>query len=153
MPKISRRTIGDLALCACVIAGSAILFIGASTLPPPRFEPLGSAAVPRILGVILIVLSLIVAVQSLLTRDAVPEAPAALPYRGFLVLAALVAYVAALDHFRVPFLIATPVFVLASGVAMSRPTLRNSLFFAALGLAVAAVLYWVLSTFLYIRIG
>jgi len=157
MPEFSRRTLGDLALCALVIAGSIVMFIGASTLPPPRFEPLGSAAVPRILGGILIVLSVIVAVQAVVARNSEsesrPERPAAIPYRGTMVLIALVVYVGALDFGRVPFNVATPLFVLASGLAMSRPTFRHALFFAALGLGVALLLDWILSTFLFIRIG
>jgi putative tricarboxylic transport membrane protein len=153
MPDLNRRTIGDLTLCALVIAGSTILFVGAADLPPPRFEPMGSAAVPRILGAILIVLSLVVAVQALRAPRTGSEPPAAIPYRGTAVLIALVAYVAALDVLRVPFVIATPVFVVATGLAMSHLSLRNTLMFAALGLGVALLLDTVLSKFLYITIG
>lgn len=152
LSRFSRKTLGDLALSGAVIAGAAILFIGAAELPAPRFEPLGSAAAPRILGTILILLALIVAVQALMTRAPVDE-PARLPWRGTLVLVALLAFVAALDFGRAPFVPAATLFVMATGVIMSRPTFRNALIFAALGLIVSALLSWILGTFLFITIG
>lgn len=153
MPNLCRRTLGDLALCACVITGSAVLFIGAADLPPPRFEPMGSAAVPRILGGLLIVLAIVVAVQSLRTPQETNETPAEIPYRGVMVLGSLILYVAALDFLRLPFLVATPLFVMATGLAMSHLSLRNAVMFAALGLGVALLLDLVLTRFLYISIG
>jgi len=153
MPHLTRRTIGDLTLCALVIAGSSILFIGAATLPAPRFEPMGSAAVPRILGGLLIILSLVVAVQSLRAPQDEAEPPAAIPFRGTLVLVTLIAYVAALDVLRVPFLIATPVFVVVSGLIMSHLSFRNAFMFSALGLGVTFLVDLVLTKFLYITIG
>lgn len=154
MKNISLRVLGDLALAAFVICGAVLLFIGAADLPPPRFEPLGSAAVPRILGVVLIGLALIVAVRAVWRARDTPdetEPNDASPARGAIVFAALIAYVAALDFGRVPFVPATTLFVMVSGMAMHRVGWRPALVFAALGLVLAAALSWVFATFLYIR--
>jgi putative tricarboxylic transport membrane protein len=156
------RHLGDLALAAFVIAGAVILFVGAADLPPPRFEPLGSAAMPRILGAIMVALALTVAARAVLRlRGATPpEAPPlpgdareSDPWRGAVVLVALIAYVAALDFGRVPFVYATTAFVTVAGLAMGRVGLRSAAFFAALGLGVALTLGYVFETYLYIRIG
>lgn len=152
MIRFSRRTLGDLALSGAVILGSVILFVGAAELPPPRFEPLGSAAAPRILGAILILLALIVAAQALLAREPSGQ-PSPLPWRGALVLGALLVFVAVLDFGRAPFVPAATLFVMTTGVIMSRPTLRNALIFAVLGLVVSGLLAWILGTFLFITIG
>ncbi|MEP3279931.1 MAG: tripartite tricarboxylate transporter TctB family protein [Stappiaceae bacterium] len=181
-PVQRARVLGDLILSALVLGGAAILFIGAADLPPPRFEPLGSAAMPRILAFILVVLSVIVALRALLSlrfqseptnrrqRRDVPETPDptmtnkqsseaedssafAMPLRGLAVLATLILYVAALDFGRVPFVPATTVFVMIAGMTMQRIDLRGALTFAGLGLVLSLILNYVFSTFLYIEIG
>ena len=44
MDDRKRRMVADLALAALTVAGAILLLVGAMDLPPPRFEPLGSAA-------------------------------------------------------------------------------------------------------------
>lgn len=156
--NIKARALGDLALAACVIAGAAILFVGASSLPPPRFEPLGSAAMPRILGTILIILALMVGLRAVLTlmrnnSQNISEAAIRLPYRGIIVFALLVAYIAALDFARVPFAIATTLFVMCAGMTMHQVSLRSALIHGALGLALSLSLDYIFSTYLFVRIG
>lgn len=160
MDDKARKTLADLVLAGLTLAGAAVLFIGAQSLPPPRFEPLGSAALPRILGGLLVVFALIVATGALLRhRSSAPlEQPEIVgpqpdPKRGALVLAALIAYVFALDVLRVPFIIATPLFVIATGSAISGIKWRNLIAFAVLGLVLAVFISTVLERFLYIRIG
>ena len=155
----TRRTIADLALAALTLAGAALLLIGAMDLPPPRFEPLGSAALPRILAGLLIFFAVVVAIRALLRHRSdslgpeTEECPKADPRRGALVLVALVAYVFALDVLRIPFLIATPAFVAATGLAIGARTWTNLAAFAALGLALAFCISLVLEKLLYVRIG
>lgn len=149
---------GDLALAALVIGGAVVLLIGAAELPPPRFEPLGSAAVPRGLAVILIVLGLWVAVRAILGLRADAPAPKETgepshPMRSLGVLAALVAYVAALDLGQLPFLPLTALFLAASGTILSGGGWKPALIYGALGLALAAALSFIFSNFLYIEIG
>lgn len=154
-----RSTLADLTLAALTIVGAALLLIGASALPAPRFEPLGSAALPRILAGLLILFALIVAARALrgdrtkVAETAPADGPKPDPRRGALVLAALIAYVFALDVLRVPFLVATPVFVVATGLSMGARTWTNLAAFAALGLALAFGISLVLERLLYVRIG
>lgn len=155
-----RRMIADLALAAVTLAGAVLLLVGAMELPPPRFEPLGSAALPRILAGLLILFAGIVAIRAVLRQppgalqpDTGTTGPRADPRRGALVFAALVAYVFALDVFQVPFLIATPVFVAATGIAIGARTWTNLAIFATLGLALAFAISLVLEKLLYVRIG
>lgn len=156
----TRKTIADLTLAGLTLAGAAILFIGAQSLPPPRFEPLGSAALPRILGSLLVVFALIVAVTALVRHrsgatliDEDTKGPRADPKRGALVFVALIGYVFALDVLRVPFIVATPLFVVATGTAISGVSLRGLTAFAVLGLVLAAFISTILERFLFIRIG
>lgn len=153
------QALGDLVLVACVIAGASLLFIGASDLPPPRFEPLGSAAMPRILGTVLILLALPVAVQALINLTSKDEAagpgsaPIRLPYRGVIVFVLLITYVAALDFVRIPFVVATTLFVMGAGMAMHEVSVRSALVHAALGLILSLSLDYIFSTYLFVRIG
>ena len=160
MEDKARKTIADLALAALTLVGAAILFIGAHSLPPPRFEPLGSAALPRILGGLLVVFALIIAVSAVMRhRKSVPvpqedtSKPKLDPKRGALVFIALIAYVFALDVLRVPFIAATPLFVIATGVAISGVNWRGLAAFAVLALLLAVFISTVFERLLYIRIG
>ena len=161
MDEKTRRTIADLALAAVTLGGAGILLYGAMSLPPPRFEPLGSAALPRILASLLILFALIIATIAIFRlREDTPAADTttqsgarADPRKGAMVLAALIAYVFALDVLRIPFLIATPFFVTATGVAIGARTWRNLVAFAILGLLLALAISTVLERFLYVRIG
>ncbi|QBX99478.1 hypothetical protein E2K80_01020 [Rhodophyticola sp. CCM32] len=157
MTSKQARALGDLALLGVIFLGVALLFIGASTLPPPRFEPLGSAAMPRILGAALVLLSLPVAwvaIRDLMAREADAERQALkLPYGGALVLATLVAYVAALDFAQAPFVLSTTAFVAAIGLIVDRVNLRVLAIYGGLGLILSNALLYVFSNFLYVQIG
>jgi putative tricarboxylic transport membrane protein len=158
------RAIGDILLSLLVVCGAAVLFVGAAELPPPRFEPLGSAAMPRILGVILCFLAAVVTGQAVLRlmREAPPPvssvdagnaSEAGSPMRGAAVLVALVAYVAALDLLQADFVLATTCFVTVAGMAMTRIGWRQALVHGALGLILALLVSSVFTKFLYIDLG
>lgn len=158
MDEAKRRSIADLVLSALVSAGAALLFYGASKLPPPRFEPLGSAALPRILGALLLLFAAILTVRAALRLKRGWIAPEtdksdADPRKGFAVLVALVIYVFALDVLRIPFVPATTVFVTVVGLSIGAKTLLNAAIFAGLGLVLSLVISTILSRFLYITIG
>ncbi|MEP3332220.1 tripartite tricarboxylate transporter TctB family protein [Sedimentitalea sp.] len=158
MTEAKRRALADLALSLLVAAGAVVLFVGAAKLPPPRFEPLGSAALPRILGMLLLLFATILAGRSVMrmrrgwlaptieTRDADPR-------KGLAVLVALVAYVFALDVLRAPFVPATTVFVVVVGLSIGARTWLNCAVFAVLGLVLSLAISTILSRFLYITIG
>jgi putative tricarboxylic transport membrane protein len=154
----ARQTLADLTLAALTLFGAGLLFLGALSLPPPRFEPLGSAALPRILGGLLVLFAVSVAITAIRRRHEdlpVPKSatPSADPKRGALVLGVVVAYVFAMDVIQIPFLIATPLFVTASGLAIGGFSRRNLVAFAGLGIGLAFLISTVLERFLYVRIG
>ena len=49
----------DILLALASMSLAAVLFFGSLGLPPPRYEPMGSAALPRILAGLIVVLSLV----------------------------------------------------------------------------------------------
>ncbi len=157
MTQEKRRAVTDLILAGLVICAAIVLFIGAAELPPPRFDPMGSAAMPRILGGIMIALAFAVGARGALRlRAAAPagqktEKPET--HRGAIVFVGLVAYVAALDFGRVPFVVATTLFVMLAGMAMGRFSIKQGAAFGALGLILSLVLNYVFAHFLYIKIG
>ncbi|WP_323768567.1 tripartite tricarboxylate transporter TctB family protein [Marinovum sp.] len=157
MRDARRQTIADIILALLVSAGAGLLFIGAAELPPPRFEPLGSAALPRILGALLIFFAVLLVIRGLLRLRAghVTEVARsdADPRRGALVFVALVAYVAALDFGRLPFVPVTTVFVIATGLAIGARTWANVAVFAGVGLGLSLAISTILERFLYITIG
>lgn len=158
MTEAKRRSIADLVLSVLVTAGAVLLFIGAADLPPPRFEPLGSAAAPRILGLLLLVFAASLAMRAVLrlkrgwTVEPTEKSDAD-PRKGFLVLVALVVYVFALDVLRAPFVPATTVFVTIVGLSIGARTFLNAGIFAGLGLVLSFAISTILSRFLYITIG
>ncbi|WP_226781445.1 tripartite tricarboxylate transporter TctB family protein [Oceaniglobus trochenteri] len=158
MTEATRRSIADLVLSLLVAGGAVILFIGAADLPPPRFEPLGSAALPRILGALLLLFAAILALRAGLRLHRGWVAPKAEvngadPRKGFAVLLALILYVLALDVLRVPFVAATTVFVVVVGLSIGARNWRNLLVFAGLGLVLSLAISTILSRFLFITIG
>ncbi|MDW4497187.1 tripartite tricarboxylate transporter TctB family protein [Sulfitobacter sp. D35] len=160
-PEI-RRAGGDLLLAALCGAGAVVLLIGAAGLPPPRFEPLGSAAMPRILAALLILFSTIIAARAavtLLRRAPIedplePDPPGTeARVRSLLTFAALVLYVLALDVLRVPFWLATTAFLGAIGLVLTGFDWKAGAIYAGLGAALGTGLAWVFQSFLYISLG
>lgn len=120
----------DLLFGLAVLALAAVVWWGAASLPPPRYEPLGSAALPRGLAVAMAGLALVVIVRAVLRRPAVTgqavvsERAAASdagfrrrPGRAAGAFALLVAYVLVLDLGLASFVPASCVaFILIGGV-------------------------------------
>lgn len=161
MTRTRKAAFGDLALCAAVAVGAAALLIGAAKLPPPRFDPLGSAALPRALAAIMLFFAAWIAVSAVLALlrrgRPVEQAPTTgtevNPWRGVFVFAALIAFIAALDVFRVHLIPAATVFMAVIGLVVSGPTWRTALIYGLFGLGLSSVLTWVMSNFLYVKFG
>lgn len=126
----------ELALALALIGFSGVIFVGASGLPEPRFEPLGSAAVPRMLAGLMAFLSAIWVVRILSAlRDipAVPQQPVARdpetpkPHPGLAVavLASVFAFVAVMDFGLASFKVAGIGFVILCGFLMTHRDLRK----------------------------
>ncbi|GAB5375545.1 MAG: hypothetical protein AcusKO_20070 [Acuticoccus sp.] len=69
---------GEWAFALLVVAAAGLVWFGTADLPPPRYEPVGSAALPRALAALMALLAIIVAVRA----RPVPRAVAAGPGTG-----------------------------------------------------------------------
>jgi len=147
----------DLIVAALVAAAAAARFIGAAKLPPPRWEPLGSAAVPRALGTLLAGFAALLAagaVRALLSRAEAPAFAAenARLLRGGGVLVAVILFVVAMDVGRLPFVAVGPVFVLAISVLVGGLSWRVAGWSALWGVVLCGGLFLVFTRFFYINL-
>lgn len=147
----------DLVVAVLVAAAATLLFVGASTLPPPRWEPLGPAAVPRALGTLLALFAAILALGAVRALLAGADTPAFAPervrlLRGTGVLAAVIALVVAMDVANVPFVVAGPVFVVAIAALVGGLSLRGLMWSAVWGVALCAGIFFAFTRFFYINL-
>jgi putative tricarboxylic transport membrane protein len=147
----------DLVVAALVAAAAGLLFIGASTLPPPRWEPLGPAAVPRALGTLLGLFAAILAAGALRALLRGADTPAFAPerarmLRGCGILAALIGFVVAMDAANVPFLVAGPVFVVAIAALVGGLSMRGLMWSAVWGVALCAGVFFAFTRFFFINL-
>ena len=147
----------DLVVAALVAAAAALLFVGASTLPPPRWEPLGPAAVPRALGTLLALFSAILALGAARAILARAETPAFAPdrarlLRGTGVLAAVIIFVVAMDKADVPFVVAGPAFVVSIAALVGGLSLRGLMWSAVWGVVLCTGIFLAFTRFFYINL-
>lgn len=114
----------DVALSLSVGGFAALLLWEADKIPPPFFDPLGSAAVPEGVAIILALLAAVILLRALAALPW-PKRTAAAPYRprpdialGISVVA--IAYVAAMEFELVGFRTATIAFVILASALLSR---------------------------------
>lgn len=118
-PSEQPRPLADIAFAAAVIAFSGVVYWGTLELPPPRYEPMGSAALPRGLAVLMAAMALLVAARGFrnLARNLTVPAEI-LPFRKRPELAVacvviLLVYLTALDQRVLGFI---PASILAFGL-------------------------------------
>jgi putative tricarboxylic transport membrane protein len=111
----------DLAFCLLIVVIATLLLVGAASLPAPKYDPLGSAAVPRTLAVLILLAAVPIAAGAVLrmVRDTeslpLPWSPAA-ALRGAAVFAALVVFILAMAWGWATFWVAGTVYVAVSAV-------------------------------------
>jgi putative tricarboxylic transport membrane protein len=144
----------DVALAIAVAAFAGLLWWEALKIPPPFFDPLGSAAVPKAIAVALAALAIIILVRALLAlpwparqppRDYRPRPDIA---AGIVVL--VFAYVGVMQLRLLGFELATILFLIAAAALLGRMN-RMTL---ALGVVCALVIgigaTWLFTGFFYI---
>lgn len=141
----------DLHLCVFTAIIAVGLFAGASVLPPPTFDPLGSAAVPKAVAVVLAGLALLVLMPYLKQRRTVGASneaslQGAINGAGIAMLALI--YAGVLDFRIVPFWLATLVFIPAAGaiIRAERAVLIVNLI---IGLILGVGGQWIFTKFFY----
>jgi putative tricarboxylic transport membrane protein len=151
----------DVFLAVAVWALAATAFYGAVLLPPPLFDPLGSAAVPKLVSVILAILAAgVVARRWMILRAAQEEAGepsdeggATAPLRPGIAVASIViilVYIGVMAFGLLGFREATVPFVILLGGAMSRFRRSTMIILVPLSLVIAIGLAWLFSGALYI---
>jgi len=109
----------DLYLCSFTAIIALALYIGASLLPPPFFDPLGSAAVPKAVAVILAVLASLVLWPAWKNHTVANTGRGSGLIKGALIVLLAFVYTWLLDQRLTPFWIATLIFVPLAGATIS----------------------------------
>lgn len=71
----------DLAFSGAVLLFAAVVYRGTLELPEPRYEPMGSAALPQILALVMSALALVVGARALGRLRSAPDPSEPLPFR------------------------------------------------------------------------
>jgi putative tricarboxylic transport membrane protein len=146
-----------LAVGVWLLAGAA--YYGAAILPPPVFDPLGSAAVPKFVAAILAILAgWMVLRRGLLLRAAPPpegdmQGGGAAPLRPGVAIASIaimLAYVGVIGLGLLGFREATVPFVILLGGVMSRFRRSTMIIVTPLSFVIAIGAAWLFSGALYI---
>ena len=114
----------DIIISLSLIALAAVVLIAAKDIPPPFFDPIGSAAFPKYTAYLIIFLALVIGFRSILLSPLLPREPK----RGFKLEPLLAAYTVAVPVLYVlsmnlgwaSFRIATTVFIFALAALLSR---------------------------------
>lgn len=151
---VSRTPVADLGLAAGVLLFAGLIWVEASKVPPPFFDPLGSAAVPQGIAIVLAVLAGIAALRAALGLQgrAARRAPDYRPRPdvAFGILALAILYVGVMQFRLVGFEVATIGFLALASALLGRMDRRT----LVAGLAIALVLgiggTWLFTSFFYI---
>jgi len=159
MDQEERHPLVDVAFALAVILFSAIVYWGTLGLPPPRYEPIGSAALPRGLAVVMTLLSLIVLVRAALrwrqTRDLGRSGDEAVEHRqrpllAIAVFLVIAAYVAAMDMRLVGFIPGSIVAFILIGAMLTQFDMRRLPWMAGFVIILVVVIQLVFQRFFYI---
>lgn len=147
-----------------LILFSAAIYSAAGSLPPPNFEPLGSAALPRILAAIMAGLCLIMMLRGFRTLRApapslnnasaksedAPDLPPQRPYLSAIVFVCTVCFVAAMDLKLLSFPPAGIAFMSLILFLMNDMKVRQLPLIVGFSAALVLSSYWVFTRFFFI---
>ncbi|WMS43538.1 tripartite tricarboxylate transporter TctB family protein [Acuticoccus sp. MNP-M23] len=145
---------GDLVFSGIIIALAAVVWVGTAGLPPPRYEPIGSAAIPRGVALIMACLALIVGVRALRTGAASSASGDAVSRRALattvVLMAATLLYVALMDAGIAGFRLATVPFLTLCGVLLGGLNWRNALIALVFAAILTFALHFIFTQLFYI---
>ena len=150
----SRTPGADLGLALTVTALAALLWRESDKIPPPFFDPLGSAAVPRGIAAALVALALLVALRAAASLGA-PGRGEGQTYRprpdiALGIVALAVGYLGAMQLGLLGFPLATIVFLVAASALLGRFDRRTVAFGAAIAVIMGVGGTWLFTEFFYI---
>lgn len=146
------------------LAYAVFLYFGALHVPPPIFDPLGSAAVPKIAAFLIALLSVVILMTGLRQRSTSStelsvgtedeeDAPVTPRYDlGICLLGFCAAYVAGMEFGVLGYPVATAIFLFASGLLLGGLNARNVLLSLIISLVVGFGSDLVFSEFFYIQL-
>ncbi len=158
----------DLALAVVVWVVAAAVYLAAAQLPPPLFDPVGSAAIPKLVAVVLAFLATLIVVQRVMRgrrgrreTPALASAPAGdadpvatdAPLRpgiAAICVVILAGYTAVMTFRILGFREATVPFVILLGGVLSRFRRSTLLILVPIALALSIGFSWLFSEVLYI---
>lgn len=151
----------DLLLALAVTLLAVVVYWQASLLPPPFFDPVGSAAVPKLVAIVLVLLAIGVVVERLRAKpgsaetgfapevvDDEPAAPA--PWTAFASIVLPVLYVSVMQAGWLAFAQASTLFVFALGALFSRFRPRLLLFLVPVAFLAGYGLDYIFTEILYV---
>lgn len=150
----------ELILASCMVALSAAVWIAADRLPPPIFDPLGSAAVPKLIAVAVSILAVAMLAQryfGVADQGVVPDpgypAETVAPLRPAIAVGAFVAMAfcpAVMETGLLGFRETAFVFILALGGMLSHFSRRTMTILVPTAAVLAVGLSWLFGGLLYI---
>lgn len=155
MQKMTPRI--DLAVSALLLLVVGAVWVESANIAPPFFDPLGSAAVPRIIATFVGILALILAIRAgyQLSTQRSPIVPGSGRESGrydvalgMFVLSAV--YLISLQKWGPGFQISTIAYVLASAVLLGARDRRSLMIVVAMALFLGVGAYHIFTRFFYI---
>lgn len=152
----------DLLLALAVTLLAVVVYWQASLLPPPFFDPVGSAAVPKLVAVVLVLLAIGVVVERLRTKPGSAEAgfapaledddeaPEPAPWTALASIVLPVLYVSVMQAGWLAFAQASTLFVFALGALFSRFRPRYLLFLVPVAFLAGYGLDYIFTEILYV---
>ncbi len=132
MPSKSRNPILDLVVCAALVLFAVVIIWGTRSIPPPFFDPVGSAAFPKYAAYIIIALALAIAARALLSLKS-PAGSKEKPFKeeplfALYAVGVPILYILSMQFGLLSFRIATILFIITLSALLSRFDKRTVLF-------------------------
>jgi len=158
----------DIILSLVIIVFSIVIYINTLDLPPPKYEPMGAAALPRILAGLLIIFSIFIFIKAIIRKK-----PAAVPTEkttelgdvstfqetdtslGSYMKAAIVfvltcVYVFVMSTKLSGFMLATMIYIFVAGSIMKPGNLVSKVKMAAFAIVFALATFYIFTGLFYI---
>lgn len=153
--KTLYQSVQDYVISVCTIALAGLMLWGARDIPPPFFDPLGSAAVPKACAYVLIVLALGISLRRFFENHApvVDEDEEAYRHEPLLALAVVglsVLYTLAMGAGWIGFKWGTVLYIFATGSALAKGNIKVMAISLVIGLTFGIGGYWLFTNLYYI---
>ena len=150
----------DRVFAVLIILFSALVYWQTLDLPPPRYEPMGSAALPRALSLIMAALAGVVLIRSLAASRAANSSPPPdtssdvsykrHPWLAVWMFIGTAIYVAVMDQKLIGYLPATLIYVVAACTLLSFGRRREIPWIALFAIVLSTTCYFVFTRIFYI---